>query len=137
MLSNPLSSKPSPVLQPLPQQYVSLVSFDGANPVLTSRLQSVKTDDSPYFKHREAEATLEDLSESGRIFIRNLPYGCMEEDLENHFSKHGTLSEVHVARDKQSNTSKGFGFVQFMIPSDALNAFKALDGKIFQVHLIE
>lgn len=31
----------------------------------------------------------EDLSDSGRLFVRNLPYTSTEEDLEAIFSKHG------------------------------------------------
>jgi len=76
---------------------------------------------------------LEDLSESGRIFVRNLPYTATEDDLYQLFSKYGTLSEVHISVDKETKTSKGFGFVLFMVPSDALKAYNALNGSIFQV----
>lgn len=31
----------------------------------------------------------EDVAESGRLFIRNLPYTCTEEDLKEVFIKHG------------------------------------------------
>lgn len=31
----------------------------------------------------------EDVAESGRLFIRNLPYTCSEEELKELFAKHG------------------------------------------------
>lgn len=31
----------------------------------------------------------EDVAESGRVFVRNLPYTCTEEELKELFSKHG------------------------------------------------
>lgn len=31
----------------------------------------------------------EDVSETGRLFVRNLPYTCTEEDIRELFSKHG------------------------------------------------
>lgn len=34
----------------------------------------------------------EDVSESGRLFIRNLPYTCTEEEIKDLFSKHGELT---------------------------------------------
>lgn len=36
----------------------------------------------------------EDVAESGRLFIRNMPYTCTEEDLKEVFSKHGQ-SQTH------------------------------------------
>jgi multiple RNA-binding domain-containing protein 1 len=35
-------------------------------------------------------------SGTGRLFIRNLPYGATEDELQQHFSKHGTLEEVWI-----------------------------------------
>lgn len=34
----------------------------------------------------------EDISESGRLFVRNLPYTCTEEELKELFDKHGQKS---------------------------------------------
>lgn len=31
----------------------------------------------------------EDVAESGRLFVRNLPYTCTEEELKELFTKHG------------------------------------------------
>lgn len=36
----------------------------------------------------------EDVSESGRLFVRNLPYTCTEEELQELFSKHGKIKRA-------------------------------------------
>lgn len=74
----------------------------------------------------------EDLAESGRLFIRNLPYTCTEEDLKEVFIKHGPLSEVHFPIDSLSKKPKGFAFVTYMIPENAVSALAQLDGHVFQ-----
>lgn len=36
----------------------------------------------------------EDVAESGRLFVRNLPYTCTEEEIKELFAKHGELTET-------------------------------------------
>lgn len=48
----------------------------------------------------------ESVAESGRIFIRNLPYSVSEEELEALFKPFGPLAEVHVPIDKHSRKIK-------------------------------
>ncbi|CAL8248219.1 unnamed protein product [Merluccius merluccius] len=78
----------------------------------------------------------EDVSESGRIFIRNLPYTCTEEDIKNLFTKHGPLSEVLFPIDNLTKQSKGFAFVTYMIPENAVSAMAQLDGHVFQGRML-
>lgn len=80
--------------------------------------------------------TMEDLAQAGRIFVRNLSYSTTEEDLYRLFSQHGQISTVHLTLDKSTKQSKGFGFVQFLIPAQAVKAFGELDAKIFQGRLL-
>eukprot|EP00106_Octopus_bimaculoides_P015495 XP_014782937.1 PREDICTED: probable RNA-binding protein 19 [Octopus bimaculoides] len=78
----------------------------------------------------------EELSESGRLFVRNLPYTCTEEDLEKHFSKYGALVEVYVPLDTATNKMKGFAFITYMIPENAVRALTEMDGTSFQGRLL-
>ncbi|XP_057365562.1 probable RNA-binding protein 19 [Daphnia carinata] len=81
----------------------------------------------------------ETVAESGRIFIRNLAYTVTEEDLEALFSRYGPLAETHLPIDKYSRKIKGFAFVTYVIPENAVRAHTALDGTAFQgrmLHLI-
>ena len=99
-------------------------------------------------------------SSSGRLFVRNLPYDCSEDDLTALFESFGTISQIHIpldavdsdtpahahassssdtavkATDNQQKRGKGYGFVQFMIPEQATSALKSLDGTSFQGRLL-
>ncbi|KAL6561835.1 hypothetical protein OROGR_002842 [Orobanche gracilis] len=97
---------------------------------------------SPGNKHDE-------VLESERLFIRNLPYSATEEELQDHFSKYGTISQVHIVIDKDTRRSKGFAYVLFAIPEAAARmkdlkngnirekgALKEMDSSIFQGRLL-
>ena len=93
-------------------------------------------------------------SSSGRLFVRNLPYDCTEDDLTALFESYGTISQVHIPldtadsdslshttstqskADNQQKRGKGYGFVQFMIPEHATAALMSLDGTSFQGRLL-
>ncbi|XP_058850805.1 probable RNA-binding protein 19 isoform X2 [Acipenser ruthenus] len=78
----------------------------------------------------------EEVSESGRLFVRNLPYTCSEEDISGLFSKYGPLSEVHFPIDSLTKKPKGFAFITFLIPEHAVKALAELDGHIFQGRML-
>lgn len=42
------------------------------------------------------DATMDAIRESGRLFVRNLPYTATEDDLRVHFEKYGALKEVCI-----------------------------------------
>lgn len=56
---------------------------------------------------------------SSTVFIRNLPFTCTDEDLEDHFSKFGNTRYARVVMDPVTERSKGTGFVCFYNKSDA------------------
>ncbi|KAL2609507.1 hypothetical protein R1flu_028080 [Riccia fluitans] len=78
----------------------------------------------------------ESVAETGRLFVRNLPYTASQEDLTEIFSKFGQLSEVHLVLDKATKRSKGFAYILYMLPEDAVRAFEALDKSTFQGRLL-
>ncbi|XP_030893656.1 probable RNA-binding protein 19 isoform X3 [Leptonychotes weddellii] len=78
----------------------------------------------------------EDVADSGRLFIRNLPYTSTEEDLEQLFSKFGPLSELHYPIDGLTKKPKGFAFVTFMFPEHAVRAYAEVDGQVFQGRML-
>lgn len=75
----------------------------------------------------------EGVSETGRLFVRNLAYTATEDDLTGLFKQYGELSEVHLVVDKETKKSKGFAYVLYMLPEDAVAAMESLDRSIFQV----
>lgn len=76
-----------------------------------------------------------DVSETGRLFLRNLSYEVDEEGLKEHFQQYGPVSEVNLLRDGQ-NKVKGFGFITFLIPEDAVKALAGADGSFFQGRIL-
>ena len=58
------------------------------------------------------------------IYVGNLSYGITEEDLRALFAEFGDVSSAKLIIDRETNRSKGFGFVE-MSSNDAAN--KAID----------
>lgn len=77
-----------------------------------------------------------DAAETGRLFIRNLPYNITEEDLEGKFEKYGVLDEVHLVVDSFSKRPRGTAYISFTIPENAAKAMAELDGTVFCGRLI-
>ncbi|KAH7156265.1 hypothetical protein EDB81DRAFT_382814 [Dactylonectria macrodidyma] len=78
---------------------------------------------------------LEAIHRTSRLFVRNLSYSTTEIDLRESFEKFGTLQEVHLPVNS-SGTSKGFALILFEDPSQAVEAFQAMDGATFQGRII-
>uniref|UniRef100_A0A6Q2Y9B3 RRM domain-containing protein n=1 Tax=Esox lucius TaxID=8010 RepID=A0A6Q2Y9B3_ESOLU len=95
-----------------------------------------KVSERSFTRELKEDEVEEDIAESGRLFIRNLPYTCTEEELQDLFSKHGPLSEVVFPIDNLTKKPKGFAFVSYMIPENAVTALAELDGHIFQGRIL-
>ena len=52
------------------------------------------------------------------------------------FKEFGPLTEVNLPIDKITKQSKGFAFITFVIPENAVQAFTKLDGTTFQGRLL-
>ncbi|XP_057970697.1 multiple RNA-binding domain-containing protein 1 isoform X2 [Malania oleifera] len=77
-----------------------------------------------------------DVLETGRLFIRNLPYTATEDELEELFSKFGDVSQAHLVVDKETKRSKGIAYVLYTLPEAAARALEELDNTIFQGRLL-
>ncbi len=62
------------------------------------------------------------------LYIGNLPPGATEEDLKANFSQIGQVLSVNIIRDKFTNQSRGFGFVEMASAEDAQKAVQKFDG---------
>lgn len=82
------------------------------------------------------EGEEEDVSETGRLYVINIPYTTSEDDLYELFRVFGDLSEIHMPIDKSTKQPKGFAYVLFMIPENAVKAMHTLNGCIFQGRMI-
>ena len=72
---------------------------------------------------------------SNRLFVRNLPFSAMEEDVKCAFEPYGEVTECHIPVD-DSKKNKGYAFVSFVTNEHAEAALAALDGSDFQGRLM-
>ena len=63
------------------------------------------------------------------IFVGNLSYNVSEADLRSAFEVFGQVGSITIIKDKQSGRSKGFGFVEMPLQTEAQSAIAALNGK--------
>jgi len=68
---------------------------------------------------------------SQKIYVGNLGYTISNESLSTKFSQYGTVSSAKVIMDRDTNRSKGFGFVEMSSRSEAADAIQALNGTDF------
>jgi RNA recognition motif-containing protein len=61
------------------------------------------------------------------IYVGNLSYRLTEDELKELFAEYGEVSSVNIITDKYSGQSKGFGFVEMPVQSEAEEAIKALN----------
>ncbi|XP_066551370.1 cold-inducible RNA-binding protein B isoform X3 [Amia ocellicauda] len=69
------------------------------------------------------------MSDEGKLFVGGLNFDTDEQSLESIFAKYGAISEVVVIKDRETQRSRGFGFVTFENPEDAKDAMMAMNGK--------
>ncbi|KAI5569356.1 hypothetical protein BDE02_12G071600 [Populus trichocarpa] len=70
------------------------------------------------------------VSEPGyRIYVGNLPWDVDSGRLEQIFSEHGKVVSARVVFDRETNRSRGFGFVTMSSESELNDAIAALDGQ--------
>lgn len=63
-----------------------------------------------------------------KLYVGKLPYATTEDELRTMFAAHGTVVSVAIIKDRDTQQSKGFGFVEMEKDEEAQAAIKALDG---------
>lgn len=69
---------------------------------------------------------------SQKIYVGNLGYSVTNDSLNAKFAQFGTVSSAKVIMDRDTNRSKGFGFVEMATSSDAAKAIQSLNGSEFE-----
>ncbi len=67
-----------------------------------------------------------------RLFVGNLSYQTMENDLQDYFSQAGVVTSVNLMLDKVTGRSRGFAFVEFASAEEANKAVEQFHNKEFQ-----
>ena len=66
---------------------------------------------------------------SNKLFVGNLSFDTTENDLQDAFAAHGTVTETNLMMDRATGRPRGFGFVTMSSPEEAQKAIEALNGK--------
>ena len=63
-----------------------------------------------------------------KLFVGNLSFNTTENDLQDAFAAHGTVTEANLMTDRATGRPRGFGFVTMSSPEEAQKAIDALNG---------
>ena len=63
------------------------------------------------------------------IYVGNLAWTATDEVLRTEFEAFGKVTSATVIKDRVTNRSRGFGFVEMPTESEAQAAIKGLNGK--------
>lgn len=64
-----------------------------------------------------------------RLFVGSLSYNVNDDQLKEAFEAFGTVVSAKVIVDRDTNRSKGFGFVEMGSEEEAQAAIRGMDGK--------
>jgi cold-inducible RNA-binding protein len=63
------------------------------------------------------------------IYVSNISFHTNEDDLKNLFSKFGAVTSAKIIMDRETNESRGFGFVEMQSAEEGNKAIEGLQGK--------
>ncbi len=66
---------------------------------------------------------------SMKLYVGGLAYSTTEDELTKLFAEFGAVVSTAIIKDRDTNQSKGFGFVEMAEDSEAQTAIKELNGK--------
>ncbi|NLF41315.1 MAG: RNA-binding protein [Bacteroidales bacterium] len=65
------------------------------------------------------------------IYVANIPFKASEDELRGLFEAHGEVSSAKIIFDRETQRSRGFGFVEMLDDSEAREAIETLNGSDF------
>jgi RNA recognition motif-containing protein len=63
-----------------------------------------------------------------KLFVGNLSFNTTENDLQDAFAAHGTVTEANLMMDRATGRPRGFAFVTMGSPEEAQKAIDAMNG---------
>ncbi len=66
---------------------------------------------------------------ANKLFVGSLAFSATDDDMAQFFAQAGTVVSAKVIMDRDTNRSKGFGFVEMSTDEEAQKAIQMLDGK--------
>ncbi|NNL99817.1 MAG: RNA-binding protein, partial [Gammaproteobacteria bacterium] len=66
------------------------------------------------------------------LYVGNLPYTVVDEDLQELFAPFGSVASAEVIIDRRSHRSRGYGFVEMENEAEGRKAIESLNDSEFQ-----
>lgn len=66
-----------------------------------------------------------------KLFVGGLPFSTTEDELKDAFTQFGNVTYVKIITDRETNRSRGFGFVEFESDDEGKTAIDGMDNKEF------
>lgn len=63
------------------------------------------------------------------LYVSNLPYTLTDEEFKGVFAAHGQVTDARIVKDRESGRSRGFGFVEMPLETEALAAIHSVNGQ--------
>jgi cold-inducible RNA-binding protein len=64
-----------------------------------------------------------------KLYVGNLAYSVRDNDLQQAFGQYGSVASAKVMMERDTDRSKGFGFVEMGTDAEALAAIEGLNGQ--------
>lgn len=64
-----------------------------------------------------------------KMYVGNISYNSSEDSLKDLFGNYGTVVSVKIITDRETNRSRGFGFVEMSTEDEAQACIDQLNGK--------
>ncbi|KQM71179.1 RNA-binding protein [Xylophilus sp. Leaf220] len=64
-----------------------------------------------------------------KLYVGNLSYSIRDNDLQQAFGEYGTVASAKVMMERDTDRSKGFGFVEMGTEAEALAAIEGMNGQ--------
>jgi len=63
-----------------------------------------------------------------KLFVGNLSFNITENELQDAFAAHGTVTETNLMMDRTTGRPRGFAFITMATPEEAQKAIESLNG---------
>ncbi|XP_043255921.1 MKI67 FHA domain-interacting nucleolar phosphoprotein-like [Colletes gigas] len=77
------------------------------------------------------------ISPKGIVYVGHIPHGFYEEEIKSYFKQFGQVSRVRIARSKKNGCSRGYGYVEFLLPEVAKIAAETMNNYLMCGRLLK
>ncbi len=67
-----------------------------------------------------------------KLYVGNLPDSATEQDLRYRFAAYGTVKSVKLITNRDTDRTRGFGFIEMMSEAEAQAAIDSLNGADYE-----